>query len=146
MENRSPIAVAVIVENANQILLIKEAKGTAQGKWNQPAGRFEVGENIKQAALREAKEETGYTIELKSLVGIYDELENQSKPRVRFVFTAKLLSNSQDKFSEDIAEVKWVSREELLAINKDGFASDATYQSFQDFLTGKNYPLDIFSW
>lgn len=142
MEDRSPIAVASIIENDGKVLLIKEARGSAKGKWNQPAGRLERGETIQQGALREAKEETGYDVELVGLVGIYDEMGNKEKPRVRFVFTARLSNNNQEEFSKEIAEVKWVTKEELKNLREEEFASSASFNSFQDYLSGNAYSLD----
>ena len=142
MVDKIPIAVASIIENDGNILLIKEAEGPAKGKWNQPAGRLENDETIQEGALREAKEETGYDVELIDLVGIYDEMNNKEKPRVRFVFTAKLSSNTQGNYSKEIAEVKWFTREEIKNLQEEEFASPATFNSIQDFLSGDTYSLD----
>ncbi len=140
MKSQSPIAVAVIVEENRKILLVKEAKPPAQGKWNQPAGRLEPNESIKEGALREVKEETGFDVELTGLVGIYDEL-SKPKQRLRFIFKAKLKDLKQEEYSEDISKVKWFSKDVLNKLSEKDFASEVTYQSIKDYLSGKYYPL-----
>lgn len=140
---KSQIAVATIVEYEQKILLVKEAKGKAQGKWNQPAGRLEAGESVKKGALRETKEETGYDVEIIGLIGIYDELSNSKYSRIRFVFAAKLASQSQNSYSEDISEVKWFDRTSIEKLPQDSLASEVTYKSIHDYLSEKSYPLNL---
>ena len=67
-----PMAVAdcVIVKN-NKILLIKRATTPYKDWWCLPGGLMDVGETIEQTAIREAKEETGITARIISLVGTY---------------------------------------------------------------------------
>ena len=140
---KSQIAVATIVESERKILLVKEAKGKSQGKWNQPAGRLEAGESVKKGALRETKEETGYDVEIVGLVGIYDELSNSKYFRIRFVFAAKLSNQNQGSYSSDISEVKWFDRTSIEKFPKDSLASEVTYKSIHDYLSGKSYPLNL---
>ncbi|GJM37400.1 MAG: hypothetical protein DHS20C19_07670 [Acidimicrobiales bacterium] len=66
---------------------MREAKPQALGRWSLPAGRAEVGESLREAAAREALEETGLVVEVGRLIGIYHSprtLEGGSA--VSFVF------------------------------------------------------------
>jgi len=60
---RSLVAVYVIVINdQGEILLLRRANtGYRDGYYDMPAGHLEEGETLRQAALRELKEETGLT-------------------------------------------------------------------------------------
>lgn len=60
---RSLVAVYVIVINdQGEILLLERANtGYRDGYYDMPAGHLEEGETLRQAALRELKEETGLT-------------------------------------------------------------------------------------
>lgn len=62
------IGVCVAIFNKNKILLTKRKD---VGFWCIPGGGVEDGETVSQSAIREMKEETGFDIELKRLVGIY---------------------------------------------------------------------------
>ena len=139
---KSLIAVASIIEDNGKVLLVKEAKGAAKDKWNQPAGRLEVGESLMNGALRETKEETGYNVELTGIIGIYDELHEPRK-RIRLVFLAKLKSKKQDSYSDDISKVKWFDRKALKELPVGSLASEGTHKSIQDYLSGKSHPLSL---
>ena len=51
--------VGAIIEKEGKILLVKEAGTHDKGKWNQPAGWIDVGEDPIEMVKRELKEETG---------------------------------------------------------------------------------------
>ena len=63
--------VGAIIEKDEKILLVKEAGTRDKGKWNQPAGWIEVGQNPLVAVVKEVKEETGLDFEPTGLIGIY---------------------------------------------------------------------------
>lgn len=59
-------AKAIIVNDKNEVLLLREAKtnvdGTNVGKYLLPGGRIEMGERILDALQREVSEETGLAV------------------------------------------------------------------------------------
>jgi 8-oxo-dGTP diphosphatase len=66
------LAVAVLLERAGDILLGQRSPGSlAAGKWSFPAGFVDRGERVEDAAIREVREETGLTIRLDALLGLY---------------------------------------------------------------------------
>lgn len=80
----SPILSAcVIVEQNGKILLIDRSDGLG---FTIPGGIVRYGETIEQCVIREAKEETGYEVQLVGLVGIYSALKRD--PRFRAVSIA----------------------------------------------------------
>ena len=62
------VSVNVAVLQEGRILLTQREDFET---WVLPSGRVEEGESLAQAAIREAKEETGIDVELTRLVGIY---------------------------------------------------------------------------
>lgn len=62
------VSVNVAVMNDGKILLTQREDFET---WVLPSGRVEEGESLAQAAIREAKEETGIDVELTRLVGVY---------------------------------------------------------------------------
>lgn len=53
----------------NKILLVKEI---SDGKWAMPGGWADVGDTPAGAAIREAKEESGFNVKPVKIVGVYD--------------------------------------------------------------------------
>lgn len=104
-----------IVFNNDKYLLVQERKETCYGKWNLPAGRLDSGESIKDGAIREIKEETGYDVELSDIIQIGDR--NMGKvPIISFIFLTKILDGSISFDQEELLDVKWFSYEEIVAM------------------------------
>lgn len=67
---RIVVCVGTAVLRDNQILLIRQAKGTSlAGQWSIPWGVVEPGETPDEAALRETLEEGGVTVVISGLLG-----------------------------------------------------------------------------
>ena len=64
-------AAAIVLNDRNELLLIK---GPRRG-WEMPGGQVEEGESIKEAAVRETKEESGIEIEIVKFCGIFQNVE-----------------------------------------------------------------------
>ncbi len=62
------IGSAAVVVKDGKVLLGKRNKKNAYGKWVIPGGRVDWGETIRDAAVREIKEETGLDIKVKELL------------------------------------------------------------------------------
>jgi len=62
------LGVGVIVEQDGKVLLIDRADGLG---YTIPGGIVRYRETIEQCVVREAREETGYTVYITGLVGIY---------------------------------------------------------------------------
>jgi 8-oxo-dGTP diphosphatase len=76
--NKMPIpkhivsAAAIVLNEKNELLLIK---GPRRG-WEMPGGQVEEGESLKDAVIRETKEESGIDIEVIKFCGIFQNVES----------------------------------------------------------------------
>ena len=61
-------AVAGVILNENRELLLQEK---SDDKWSLPAGRIEPQESPVQALIREVSEETGLTVKVERLLGVF---------------------------------------------------------------------------
>ncbi len=65
----------LLILNRNGDILLE--RRSDNGLWGLPGGRVEPGESLLQTALREAKEETGLTIVVTRLLGVYSGPEDR---------------------------------------------------------------------
>jgi ADP-ribose pyrophosphatase YjhB (NUDIX family) len=96
----------------NQLLLVREK---ADGGWTLPGGWADVGESPAQAAEREVWEETGFRVEAKKVIGIYDanrlgKLEFFHAYKI--VFLCELISGNPTP-SNETTEVAFFSKDEI---------------------------------
>jgi ADP-ribose pyrophosphatase YjhB (NUDIX family) len=65
-----PAAFAAVRNSTGELLLVRRID---DGNWELPGGRIEVGESASHAVVREVAEESGITIELIGLAGVYSD-------------------------------------------------------------------------
>lgn len=66
--NKIPVtALIMLIKNGKILLLRRQNTGYEDGKYSLPGGHVEKAEEIKEAAIREAKEEIGINIDYKDL-------------------------------------------------------------------------------
>ncbi|MGA9544971.1 MAG: NUDIX hydrolase [Candidatus Sulfotelmatobacter sp.] len=107
---------AIIIENT-RVVLVKRAHPPLQAEWSIPGGVLEVGELVREAAIREAREETGLTVEPGELLGVYDRVLRDAGQRVQYHyvlidFLCRRVAGDLVAAS-DAAEVRWFTCEEL---------------------------------
>jgi 8-oxo-dGTP diphosphatase len=125
---------AIIIENGC-VLLVKRAHPPIQGQWSIPGGVLEVGEFVREAAVREAREETGLIVEPGDLLGVYDRILHNPEQRVQYHyvlvdFLCRAVGGKLQA-ADDAAEVRWFTREELPALNLAEDTLDVVGKGFE---------------
>ena len=67
--NATTLCVGVVDVEQGALLLVRRGHAPGAGRWSVPGGRVENGETLRQAAEREAREETGLALEIGDLLG-----------------------------------------------------------------------------
>ena len=129
-------AYALVRSKDNKILMIK---GTDHGLWELPGGRVDIGEVIRDAAVRETYEETGYKIIASAKMPLYVGEGGWYKTRTKeffqtvyFIVEATLSNEAPDTHvvnkigNVETEEVRWVTPKELTEKN--------CHQNFYPFL------------
>jgi len=99
-------AATIVLNGQNEILLIK---GPRRG-WEMPGGQVEEGESLKDAAIRETKEESGIEIKIVKFCGIF---QNVSGSICNTLFLGKPTGGELTTSSESL-EVGFFPLEEAL--------------------------------
>lgn len=139
---RVELTVLVLIENGNQILLQKRVKKDWRG-YALPGGHVEAGESFVEAAIREAKEETGLGIKNPRLVGV----KQFPIPNGRYVvFLFKATEFAGELRSSEEGAVKWVEYERLSGLQTVDDFEDLLHVMNSDGLSEFQYTVDGGDW
>ncbi len=68
------VGVGAVIVDEGRVVLVKRAHLPMLGEWSIPGGAVELGETVREAVIREAREETGLNVEPVALVGVFDHV------------------------------------------------------------------------
>ena len=112
MTTSPALAVGAIVVDKGAILLVKRDREPARGEWSLPGGRVEMGETLREALVREVREETGIDIDVDGLIGVAERVVRSDEGDIAFhyvildyVCTAR---STGLKPGDDAADARWV--------------------------------------
>jgi ADP-ribose pyrophosphatase YjhB (NUDIX family) len=90
--NPKPVAAAIPVTPAGEIVLLRRGFDPGKDLWTFPGGFVDLGETVEEAARREAREEIEADVELGDLVGVYSKPDERV---VLIVFAAQIEQQPQ---------------------------------------------------
>ena len=113
------VGVAAVIVQDGKVVLVKRGVEPGKGKWSIPGGGVELGERVRDTAVREAKEECGLEIELvgETPMDAIDNIIAGENERLRYHyvildFLARPRGGTLTP-GGDVTEVRWVSLEEV---------------------------------
>src|SRR5215470_16508045 len=119
------VGVGAIIIEAGRVVLVKRGHPPLAGEWSIPGGVLEVGETLREAAVREAREETGLVVETQELLGVFDRVLRDPDQRVAYHyvlidFLCRRISG-EPHGAGDAEEARWFTAEQAggLALAKD---------------------------
>ncbi len=137
------VTVATVIEERGRFLMVEEYRD-GRLVLNQPAGHLEEDESLIDAARREALEETGCSVEITGVVGVYLFKADNGISYQRSCFVGRLLQQHPEReLDEGIVRAPWMSLEDIRARRAD-LRSYLVLDCIVDYLTKPHYSLDLF--
>lgn len=136
------VGVGAVIVRDHRVLLIRRGQAPLLGEWSLPGGVLECGETLREAAVREACEETGLVVETVDMLGVYERIIPSDDGRVRYHYV--LIDflcrpvGGELKAGSDAAEVGWFTREELPALKLAYDANDVVLKGLAQLSSAQN--------
>src|ERR1051325_6359103 len=115
-----PSAAVAIHDREEGLLLCKHAD---KDIWVTPGGLIEPGEHPADAAVRETWEETGLTVEITGVLGVYggpdliiDYPNGDQAAYVGTIFRGRVLGGTMRPDGSEILDVRYFKRDEVLRV------------------------------
>jgi len=112
------VGVGVItVNDEKKVLLVKRGNEPRKGLWSVPGGMVELGERVREAGIREVKEECNIDVEPEEVISVVDIILKDQDNGVKYHYVlieylAKYLGGEVQAQS-DVLEAGWFARTEL---------------------------------
>ena len=122
------VAVGAIIRTEDdRIVLVRRAIEPGYGRWVFPSGFVDRGEEIRAAAKREAREESGLDVRIESLLNVYSYA---GRAPIVIVYTAASLGGELATDEEGLE----VALFRLDTIPWDELAFRSTFEALQDYM------------
>jgi 8-oxo-dGTP diphosphatase len=122
---RHSVSVAgIVVDDEGRVLAIRRRDND---HWEAPGGVLELNESFEGGVCREILEETGVTVKVERLTGVY---KNMSRGVVALVFRCRPL-HGQAGPTDEAGEVRWITRDEAAALMSPAF-SVRVFDAFEE--------------
>ncbi|MDV6011376.1 NUDIX hydrolase [Haloechinothrix sp. LS1_15] len=115
---RPPIAAAVIVRDG-AVLLVRRRVAEGSLVWQFPAGEVEDGESPGEAAVREAREETGLTVVGWRVLG--ERVHPVTGRSMVYVACGVVQGEASVVDTEELADLAWLAHDQLAEYVPHGF-------------------------
>ncbi len=140
------LTVATIIERDGRFLIVEEYADGEELVYNQPAGHLDEYETLAAAAIRETLEETAWEVRVDAIVGLYYWTHPQGHTFIRTCFAGRPLHHHPDQpLDHGIERALWLTRDEIAALGPK-LRSPMVLRCVDDYLTGRRYPLELFSY
>jgi 8-oxo-dGTP diphosphatase len=105
-DHHSVSVAAAVVDDDGRVLVIQRRDN---GRWEPPGGVLEMNESIPEGVAREVREETGLSVELTRLTGVY---KNMVRGVVAIMFRARVTGGTLSA-SDESSCVEWWTPEDV---------------------------------
>ena len=116
VRGRTLFSIAAVIEGKdNTILLMREGDLPYRDCWVVPGGYLKPDETVKQAVVREVKEETGLEVIPKELLGLYDDFLSEEEPTHHIIAAYRaMVIGGRIIFTREATKYAWMNPEEVI--------------------------------
>ena len=120
------VGVGAVVFDGDTVLLIRRGHAPLRGVWTLPGGTVELGETLREAVMREAREETGLVVEVGPLVEVVDSIQRGEDGRVEYHYVIAdflcVATGGVLGAASDAAEARWVPVADVASVGAPAVA------------------------
>ncbi len=104
----------ILSDDKAKVLLIKRGSKTYHGMWGLVSGKVDWGEEVKEAVIREAREEVNLNVEVVRFVGRYYDKKGRhpTKTMICLPHVCRVIGGRL-KAGSDAEDAKWFSFDEI---------------------------------
>ena len=110
---RPEVAVGAVCTHADALLLVRRGRGPAAGEWSIPGGHVEWGETVREAVVRETREETGLEVVVDGFLGWVERIDDPYHHVILDFAVTALDPTHPPVAGDDAAEARWVALGEI---------------------------------
>lgn len=125
VEHPGAVAVVAVTENKEIIIIKQFRKPIEEVLWEVPAGKLELGEDPKDCAVRELKEETGYEADKIEFLNSFYTSPGFSNEKIYLYLATGIKEGDPNPDEDEYVEVFKISIDEALCMIKDGSIKDS---------------------
>jgi ADP-ribose pyrophosphatase YjhB (NUDIX family) len=132
--DRPIVGVGAVIINQGRVVLVKRGSPPLLGEWSLPGGVVELGETLRAAAEREAREETGLTVKAGKVIEVLDRIipGAAGAPQYHYVLIDFLctVQGGELKAGGDAADARWAKESELTEYKLEQPAREVIRKAF----------------
>ena len=114
---RPLVGVGAVIRKGRRVVIVRRSAPPMKNQWSIPGGLVEVGETLRQAVAREAREETGLMVKVGKLLEVFERILPGARGRTKyhFVLLDYLCRPLRGKLraGSDAARARWITAREL---------------------------------
>jgi mutator protein MutT len=139
--DRPILGVGAVIVEGGHVVLIRRGREPLLGRWSIPGGVVEAGETLRQAAIREAREETGLEVEAGELLEVFESIvpgAESGKSEYHYVVIDFLCRKKSGELRAggDALEARWVRQNQLAELKVSEGACKVVQKAFEKSASG----------